>query len=182
MARRRRSFARSRGFPMPMRPGSARSWAGPSPRSRLRPSITRSLRRPQEDVPLPPVDVTRPSGGATIGLPGPILFKLPRPLKDTPQSINVVPQEILKEQARLHPARRAAQRHRHQPRRRRGRRPGRQPRRSAGSPARNDLFLDGVRDLGSYSRDTFNLESVEVLKGPSSVCSAAAPPAAPSTR
>jgi catecholate siderophore receptor len=28
------------------------------------------------------------------------------------------------------------------------------------------IFVDGVRDLGSVSRDTFNLEQVEVVKGP----------------
>ena len=37
-----------------------------------------------------------------------------------------------------------------------------------GFNARNDTFLDGVRDSGSYFRDSFNLDSVEVLKGPSS--------------
>src|SRR5258708_11896314 len=38
-----------------------------------------------------------------------------------------------------------------------------------GFPPGNDIYIDGVRDLGQYSRDTLNLESVEVLKGPSSV-------------
>jgi catecholate siderophore receptor len=38
-----------------------------------------------------------------------------------------------------------------------------------GFTARSDIFLDGMRDFGSYFRDPFNLESVEVLKGPSSV-------------
>jgi len=38
-----------------------------------------------------------------------------------------------------------------------------------GFDARNDIFIDGVRDLGQYGRDTFNLESVEVLNGPSAV-------------
>ena len=37
-----------------------------------------------------------------------------------------------------------------------------------GFNARNDTYLDGVRDSGSYFRDSFNLDSVEVLKGPSS--------------
>jgi len=37
-----------------------------------------------------------------------------------------------------------------------------------GFNARTDLFIDGVRDFGSYSRDPFNLEQVEVAKGPSS--------------
>ena len=31
------------------------------------------------------------------------------------------------------------------------------------------MFLDGLRDFGSYPRDPFNLESVEVLHGPSSI-------------
>lgn len=38
-----------------------------------------------------------------------------------------------------------------------------------GFGARNDLFIDGMRDFGSYYRDPFNLEEVEVLQGPSSV-------------
>ena len=37
-----------------------------------------------------------------------------------------------------------------------------------GFNARKDIFVDGVRDFGSYSRDTFNLNSVEIVKGPSS--------------
>jgi catecholate siderophore receptor len=37
-----------------------------------------------------------------------------------------------------------------------------------GFNARNDLFLDGIRDFGSYYRDPFNLEEVQVLQGPSS--------------
>ncbi len=38
-----------------------------------------------------------------------------------------------------------------------------------GFSARTDLYLDGIRDRGQYSRDTFFLDSVEVLKGPSSM-------------
>jgi len=38
-----------------------------------------------------------------------------------------------------------------------------------GFTARNDIFLDGMRDFGSYYRDSFNWEQVEVLKGPASV-------------
>ncbi len=37
-----------------------------------------------------------------------------------------------------------------------------------GFSARNDVFVDGVRDLGPQSRDPFNLEQVEVIKGPQS--------------
>jgi catecholate siderophore receptor len=38
-----------------------------------------------------------------------------------------------------------------------------------GFSARTDMYIDGFRDRGQYSRDTFYLESVEVLKGPSSM-------------
>ena len=38
-----------------------------------------------------------------------------------------------------------------------------------GFNARDDMYLDGVRDFGSYARDPFNLETLEVLLGPSSM-------------
>lgn len=38
-----------------------------------------------------------------------------------------------------------------------------------GFAARNDLFIDGMRDFGSYYRDPFNTQEVQVLQGPTSV-------------
>lgn len=38
-----------------------------------------------------------------------------------------------------------------------------------GFSARTDVFMDGFRERGNYSRDTFFMETVEVLKGPSSM-------------
>jgi catecholate siderophore receptor len=38
-----------------------------------------------------------------------------------------------------------------------------------GFSAFNDFFLDGIRDAAVYTRDSFDLDSVEVLKGPSAV-------------
>ncbi|MCW3480625.1 TonB-dependent siderophore receptor [Neisseriaceae bacterium JH1-16] len=38
-----------------------------------------------------------------------------------------------------------------------------------GFSARTDIYLDGMRDRGQYYRDTFFVESVDVLKGPSSM-------------
>ncbi len=38
-----------------------------------------------------------------------------------------------------------------------------------GFSARTDIYLDGFRDRGQYYRDTFDLESVDVLEGPSSM-------------
>jgi len=37
-----------------------------------------------------------------------------------------------------------------------------------GFSSRDDMFLDGMRDFGMYVRDPFNLETIEVLEGPSS--------------
>ncbi len=37
-----------------------------------------------------------------------------------------------------------------------------------GFAARSDLYMDGMSDTGNYTRDPFNVEEVEVLKGPSS--------------
>jgi catecholate siderophore receptor len=38
-----------------------------------------------------------------------------------------------------------------------------------GFTARNDIYLDGIRDFGSYYRDSFNIDEVEVLEGPAGV-------------
>ncbi|GAA0763510.1 catecholate siderophore receptor Fiu [Ideonella azotifigens] len=35
-----------------------------------------------------------------------------------------------------------------------------------GFSAQNSTFVDGIRDLGAVTRDTFNLEQVEIVKGP----------------
>ncbi|HYR27995.1 MAG TPA: TonB-dependent receptor plug domain-containing protein, partial [Thermoanaerobaculia bacterium] len=40
-----------------------------------------------------------------------------------------------------------------------------------GFSAGNDVLLDGVREPAAYTRDAFNLEQVEVVKGPSSAIS-----------
>jgi catecholate siderophore receptor len=38
-----------------------------------------------------------------------------------------------------------------------------------GFTARNDIYLDGIRDFGSYYRDSFDIDQVEVLEGPAGV-------------
>jgi catecholate siderophore receptor len=96
------------------------------------------------------------------------LAKLPMGPLDTPQTINVVPQKIMQEEGTttLRDALRnvagislaagegGAQGDNLTIR---------------GFTARNDIFLDGMRDFGSYYRDPFDMESVAVLQGPSSV-------------
>ena len=38
-----------------------------------------------------------------------------------------------------------------------------------GFPTRGDIFLDGMRDIAQYNRDTFNLDRLEVLRGSASM-------------
>lgn len=40
-----------------------------------------------------------------------------------------------------------------------------------GFSATTDMFVDGIRDIAGYTRDMFNVESVEVAKGPGSAAS-----------
>lgn len=50
-----------------------------------------------------------------------------------------------------------------------------------GFQAQNDIYQDGLRDFGVYSRDAFNLETISVIKARHPRCSATAPRVAPST-
>jgi catecholate siderophore receptor len=96
------------------------------------------------------------------------LPKLPEPLLDTPQSIAVVPRQLMDDQqsTTLRDALRNVA--------------GISIAAGEGSSqgdnltirgftARSDIFMDGMRDFGSYYRDPFNLERVEVLEGPSGI-------------
>jgi catecholate siderophore receptor len=121
----------------------------------------------KEEFALPPVVVTDQSNPYVVPNLG--LQRLPEPVQNIPQSITIVPRQILEEQAAttLRDAMRnvtgigiaageggAAQGDNFTLR---------------GFSARNDMYLDGVRDQGTYFRDTFNIEAVEVLKGPASI-------------
>ncbi len=98
----------------------------------------------------------------------PSISKLTEPLVDTPQSINTVTEQLIDDRgvSTLNDALRNV------------------PGISLGAGefswqgtnltlrgfnARNDIYLDGMRDFGSYYRDPFNLEEVQVLEGPSSI-------------
>jgi catecholate siderophore receptor len=99
-----------------------------------------------------------------LGLP-----RLPEPIRDIPQSITVVPQELIQQQGvtNLRDALRNVTGISFQA----GEGGGPQGDNLSirGFNARNDFFLDGMRDQGSYFRDVFNIEGVEVLKGPSAL-------------
>ncbi len=38
-----------------------------------------------------------------------------------------------------------------------------------GFPARGDIYIDGMRDIAQYNRDTFNLDRLEILRGSASM-------------
>jgi catecholate siderophore receptor len=92
--------------------------------------------------------------------------RLQTPLLDTPQTINVVPQQVIEERrlTTMEDALRTV--------------PGitfsaGEGGQQGDSPiirgfvARGDIFRDGFRDPGWYTRDLFNIDRVEVYKGPS---------------
>jgi catecholate siderophore receptor len=94
--------------------------------------------------------------------------KLPADLQDTPQSVTVVSAKVMAEQAttRLEDALKNV--------------PGITLNAGEGAArgdtvnlrgfsAFNDFFLDGARDAAVYTRDSFDLDSVEVVKGPSAI-------------
>lgn len=97
--------------------------------------------------------------------------KLSQPLRDTPQTVTVIPEEIIQERAAttLRDVLRnvtgvsiAAGE---------GGTPNGDNLTIRGFSARTDIFVDGIRDFGGYFRDPFNLEQVEVIKGPASAYS-----------
>ena len=93
--------------------------------------------------------------------------KLPGPLRDLPLTVSVIPREVIREQAAttLRDVLRNVPGITMQAGEGGGGLPG-DNLTMRGFSASNDIFVDGVRDVGPYTRDTFNLEQVEVVKGP----------------
>jgi catecholate siderophore receptor len=94
--------------------------------------------------------------------------KYTAPLVDTPRSISVIPQQVIKDTAAtsLPDALRTV------PGITFGAGEGGNPQGDRpfirGFDSQSDTFLDGVRDTGAQSREIFDIESVEVSKGPNS--------------
>ena len=94
--------------------------------------------------------------------------KMAEPLLDTPKTVTIVPEELMRQQG-VTTLREAL-----------GNVPGISLQAGEGGvpagdnltlrgfSARTDLFVDGVRDFGGYARDPFNIEQIEVIKGPAS--------------
>lgn len=116
---------------------------------------------------LPQVTVTGRASENTNDMPLGI-SRLPATVKETPKTINVVPQEVIEQQH----ATSLEQILRNVPGitistgEGNGGQNGDQFR-IRGLSAKGDIYVDGLRDFGAYKRDAFNTESVEVIKGPS---------------
>ncbi len=91
------------------------------------------------------------------------------PLRDIPQTITVIPQSVMREQnvTTLRDVLRNVPGISIQAGEGGGGLPG-DNLSIRGFSARSDIFVDGVRDYGAYSRDPFNTEQVEVYKGATS--------------
>ncbi|HEX3918786.1 MAG TPA: TonB-dependent receptor plug domain-containing protein, partial [Caulobacteraceae bacterium] len=110
-------------------------------------------------------DATDVSGVVVTGVRPLMGDKIPLTVKDTPQSVTIVSQQLMQDEAntRLADALKNV--------------PGITLNAGEGAArgdtvnlrgfsAFNDFFLDGIRDAAVYNRDTFDIQSVEVLKGP----------------
>lgn len=119
-----------------------------------------------DSVTLTPIDVE--SSGNSYSPPLTLgLARLPTPILDTPQSITVIPQQLIRDQ-RVNTLQEALRNV-----------PGITFQAAEGGvqgdafnirgfTARNDIYRDGIREPGWYTRDVFSIQNVEVLKGPSS--------------
>jgi catecholate siderophore receptor len=96
------------------------------------------------------------------------LARLPGTVQDTPQTINVITSEVLQQQAvtTLDQALRNVAGITLGVGEGGGAFNGDQFR-IRGFDTKDDIYVDGLRDFGVYTRDSFNYESIEVLKGPS---------------
>jgi catecholate siderophore receptor len=103
-----------------------------------------------------------------VGRVSPSSPKYTEPLRNTPQTLTIVPKAVIEEQGattlrdvlRNVPGLTLTAGE--------GGTPAGDNLTLRGFSARNDIFIDGVRDIGAQSRDPFNLEQVEVVKGPGS--------------
>jgi catecholate siderophore receptor len=118
-------------------------------------------------IQLPTVDVEGQQPANTLQR-GTGVARLPGTVQGTPQTINVVPREILEQQnvTSLDQALRNVPGITSSVGEGNGGVSGDQFR-IRGFASQNDVYVDGMRDFGSYTRDAFNYDSVSVLKGPS---------------
>ena len=122
---------------------------------------------PAAETTLPAVKVTG-SNGSEFKAENPSSVKFTQPLLDTPQTITVIKKEVLQQQV----ATTLAEALRNTPGvtlqlGENGNTTTGDSIFMRGFDTTNSIFVDGIRDLGNISRDVFNLDAVEVVKGPS---------------
>ena len=119
----------------------------------------------------------QPANLGTIDVNGQLQQRKPEspefvaPLVDTPRAVTIIPQQVIEQTA----ATSLEDLLRTSPGITFGAGEGGQPLAERpfirGQSSGNNVFVDGVRDTGGQSREVFNLEQVEVIKGPDSVYS-----------
>ena len=127
--------------------------------------------RPARVAPAAPPQQTAPIAGSLGPSPSyqatqQTITRLPTPLRDTPQTVNVVTQRTIQERniTSMEDALRTVPGITFQAGE--GGQQGDTPI-IRGFQSRTDIFRDGIRDPGWYTRDLFSADRVEVYKGPS---------------
>ena len=120
----------------------------------------------QEDATLPTVRVEAGAESAYVEPAPTTATKLPVPLRDTPQTLDVVPRALIEDRAALS----VEQALRNVPGVGLSHGDGQRDQVTLrGFSAIGDQYVDGFRDDALYFRDLSNVERIEVLKGPASV-------------
>lgn len=91
--------------------------------------------------------------------------KVDTPLRDIPQTVNVISRDVIRDQA----ARGLTQALKTVPGMGLSTADGRDQLVIRGFVSMADYYLDGIRDDGFYLRDLYNIERIEVIKGPAAV-------------
>ena len=130
-----------------------------------------------EDGVVVTADQSQPANLGTIDVngqfrkPAPVSPEFVAPLVDTPRAVTVIPQAIIEQTS----ASSLQDLLSNSPGITFGAGEGGQPLADRpfirGQSSGNNIFVDGIRDTGGQQREVFNLEQVEVIKGPDSVYS-----------
>ncbi|MDR3452850.1 MAG: TonB-dependent siderophore receptor [Rhodoferax sp.] len=152
----------------PQTPATPPAQVQPAPQS----DTQNAARPPATGAAVPPtlreVQIKATTDNSNFGANQNSISRLPADLHDIPQSITVINQAVMQSQG----ATSLASALRNVPGLTIGGAEGGQIGTNInlnGFSARTDVFLDGARDRAQYYRDTFALDSIEVLMGPSSM-------------
>jgi catecholate siderophore receptor len=140
--------------------------ASPQTTSDAQPPEPAATGAPTSTLPQVTVKGARPS--EDFNEPRNFLPKLPAELRDIPQSVVIIDKALMQSQG----ATSLTSALRNVPGLTVGAAEGSQIGNNInlnGFSARTDIFIDGMRDRGQYYRDTFALDAIEVLMGPSSM-------------